>query len=45
MNFEVSKSRGDREVKSNDGAENEAYKEIAGASAAASNQARYFRLI
>lgn len=42
MNFEVSKSREDREIKSNNGFENEANEEITGASAATSNQAHYF---
>lgn len=37
MNFEVLKSNWDREIKSNNGAENEANEGIAGASAAASN--------
>lgn len=45
MNFEVSKSRGDREIKSNDGAKNEANEKVAGTPAAAGNQACYFRSI
>jgi len=41
MNFEVSKIRTDREIISNDGTENEANKEVAGASTTASNQTCY----
>lgn len=45
MNFEVSKSREDREINFNNGVENEANEEAAGVSATAGNQTCSFRRI